>query len=101
MNLTENTTAREERRQELLAMWSRGKKEQAAVQSMCHNAMAPGEPLRAGMSIIDVILDHEFGKQEPSSEESQEPTSEAEKSEAEESTSEESQEQEEFSRESA
>lgn len=53
---------RETRRQQLLAMWKeRGKNGQAAVLSLCHQVLPQGESLRAGMSVIDVILDHEYG----------------------------------------
>ena len=52
---------RDERRKELMTLWARGRAGQAVVLRLCHGALQ-GESLQAGMSIFDVILDHEFGK---------------------------------------
>lgn len=62
MNRNNSQVTREARREQLLAMWTeRGKNGQATVLSLCHQVLPQGESLRAGMSVIDVILDHEYG----------------------------------------
>lgn len=62
MNHNDRAGNRNDRREQLVAMWEKDKRGQAAVLSMCHGALPEGETLRAGMSIFDVILDEEFGK---------------------------------------
>ena len=57
--------ARAERRQELLDLWATGKQGEAVVLSLCQRALPKGETLNEGMSVFDVILDHEFGKPVP------------------------------------
>jgi hypothetical protein len=65
--MNKNELTREQREQELMRMWSdRGKGGQAGVLQLCHRILPPGESIRAGMSVIDVILDHEFGPAEQS-----------------------------------
>lgn len=60
MTRHERNLTRQERHEELLATWRQGKRGQAAVLSLCHGALPEGKTLRAGMSIFEVILDHEF-----------------------------------------
>ena len=67
MNRIDSAATRDERREQLVAMWDRDKRGQAAVLSLCHSALPDGETLKAGMSVFDVILNDEFGS--PSSEE--------------------------------
>ncbi len=63
MNRIDHAVTREDRREQLVGMWARDKRGQATVLSLCHQALPEGETLRAGMSVFDVILDHEFGSQ--------------------------------------
>jgi hypothetical protein len=60
MNQHPENPNREERRDQLVAMWRQGKRGQTAVLGLCHQALPAGESLQAGMSIFDTILDHEF-----------------------------------------
>ena len=57
----EQKAKREERREQLVDLWRQGKKGQSAVLSLCHGALPEGAMLQAGMSVFDVIIDHEFG----------------------------------------
>jgi hypothetical protein len=59
--MNEQQATREERNDELVAMWRKGRKGQTTVLGLCHRALPEGQTLRAGMSIFDTILDHEFG----------------------------------------
>jgi hypothetical protein len=61
MSTNTQTTSREERKAELTYKWNGGKKGLMAVLSMYHKIAPTGEPLRAGLSVIDLIVDHEFG----------------------------------------
>ena len=64
--MSQHEPTRKERHDELVAMWRNGRKGQAAVLGLCHRALPEGETLRAGMSIFDTILDHEFGAEQES-----------------------------------
>lgn len=55
---------REARREELLHRWGqreRNRVGQNEVLSLCFSYLPPGTILKAPQSVIDIILDHEFG----------------------------------------
>jgi hypothetical protein len=61
MSYNIDATSREERKAELTYKWNSGKKGQLAVLSMFHKISPTGEALRPGVSVIDVIVNDEYG----------------------------------------
>ncbi|MBX3441560.1 MAG: hypothetical protein KF774_04075 [Planctomyces sp.] len=58
--ITDQTATRTHRRQQLLDIW-KTKEGQSRVLAMFWKAHGSERPLEAGESVIDVILDSEFG----------------------------------------
>jgi hypothetical protein len=61
MSQHQSNQTREQRYDELVAMWRSGKRQQASVLRLCHRTLPEGQSLQAGTSIIEKILDYEFG----------------------------------------
>jgi hypothetical protein len=66
MSTHTQSTSREERKAQLIYKWNCGKQGLMAVLSMYHKISPTGEALLPGMSVIDVIVEDEFGP-EPAS----------------------------------
>ncbi len=64
MSRYDRPVTRQVRLKELLDLWAEGKRGQAAVLRLCHRVLPEGEMLREGMSVFEIILDDEFGKQD-------------------------------------
>lgn len=58
---TSNSTSREARKAELLRLWNRDRNSHLAVIRQFRKTTGSDEELQAGQSVIELILDAEFG----------------------------------------
>ncbi|QDV20528.1 hypothetical protein Pan153_52030 [Gimesia panareensis] len=61
MNHSQNIITREARHKELQQLWQQ-KESRMQMLSLFHRLLPDDQKPQAGMSVIDAILEHEFGK---------------------------------------